>query len=638
MKRKLHVRYGITTKMILMNLLLLAVFVVMIMLNFYSFGTVERLVNRTVATDVELNLANAGVLRELSEVFSHTSRLLGSFIKNEKELATQGGQLVTSTERLAVVSSNRRLSEPLQEYGMRLRALFATCASINVIVRQIEKQEQQHDSVVDALERTISDSKIKLILKGRDPAIMEQLAVLANGYHDSLQAVSLSFFRTISEKSAQADTLRQKQQLDMIDDIILRLQSLSASEPQIAVYGQRLITSVKAYRVMIEQYFRSLALLEHQKYQLEEAKVKVIGVMQRIDDEIASSTKGISGHVHEIMVTARRNTLLAAVVLALVSGMATLFFILSTIRRPMAIISKGIEAIAAGNLETRISLNRYDEWINIERALNHMAAELRRSYSELAEQHDQLEVKVHERTRELEDAQAEIVKREKLSVLGQLTATVSHELRNPLGVIRSSAFFLRNRLGSNDDKVAKHLARIEQHVILCDGIVGDLLEFTRGRLSAKAPGNLNVWLEGILKVIQVPTGIVLERRLAGELPLLRFDPDKLRRVVQNLVENAGHAVADRAGKDAACGYAPGIVVSTSCCGEAIQLIVEDNGSGMDPGTVERAFEPLFTTRAQGTGLGLAIVRKIVEEHDGTVAVVSRPGYGTQVTVTLPTET
>lgn len=637
MKRKLSVNYGITTKMMLMNLLLLAVFVAIIMLTFYSFGTVERLVNRTVATDVELNLANAGVLRELTEAFSNTSRLLGSFIKNEKELAANGGQIVASTERLAAVSSDKRLSEPLQKYSMRLGALFATCASINVIVRQIEQQEEQHDRIVEALERTISDNKIRLILKGHDPAIMEQLAVLTTGYHDSLQAVSLSFFRTISEKSAQSDSSRQKQQFDMIDDIILRLQSLSASEPQIAVYGPRLIASVKAYRVMIEQYFRALKLLELQKSQLEEAKVKVIGVMQRIDGEIASSTKGISSHVHEIMVASRRNILLVAVALAVVSGFGTLLFIFTTIRRPMAVICKGIEDIAAGNLETRISLNRHDEWNNIEQALNHMAAELRRSYSELAQQHDQLEVKVQERTRELEDAQAELVKREKLSVLGQLTATVSHELRNPLGVIRSSAFYLRNRLGSEDDKVVKHLARIEQHVILCDGIVGDLLEFTRGQLSAKAPGNLNVWLEGILNIMQVPTGIVLEHCLDGDLPLLRFDPDKLRRVVQNLVNNASHAVADRAGKDAVGGYAPGIVVSTSCGEGVIQLVVEDNGCGMDSDTVERAFEPLFTTRAQGTGLGLAIVRKIVEEHGGSVAVASRPGYGTQVTVTLPTD-
>jgi signal transduction histidine kinase len=113
----------------------------------------------------------------------------------------------------------------------------------------------------------------------------------------------------------------------------------------------------------------------------------------------------------------------------------------------------------------------------------------RQAEKELAKYRDHLEVLVKERTRDLEVAQEELIKREKLSVLGQLTATVSHEIRNPLGVIRSSAFYLQRKIGGAvDEKTAKHLNRIEEQVSLCDTIVGDLLEYTRGRSSEAIHG------------------------------------------------------------------------------------------------------------------------------------------------------
>ena len=147
-----------------------------------------------------------------------------------------------------------------------------------------------------------------------------------------------------------------------------------------------------------------------------------------------------------------------------------------------------------------------------------------------------LEEKVTERTRDLEAAQEELIKRERLSVLGQLTAIVSHELRNPLGVIRSSAFYLARKLGGTEEKADKHLARIEQQVALCDSIIGELLEYTRGRRSTVAQGEINPWLEEVLDQMTLPEGVTLERILLPQLPAVHFDSEKMRRVVINLVE------------------------------------------------------------------------------------------------------
>ena len=264
--------------------------------------------------------------------------------------------------------------------------------------------------------------------------------------------------------------------------------------------------------------------------------------------------------------------------------------------------------------------------------------ERRQAEEALTKYRDHLEELVKERTHDLETAQQELIKRERLSVLGLLTATVSHELRNPLGVIGSSIFYLQRKLAKEDEKTTKHLKRIQKQVDLCDSIVGELLEYTRGRCSDLLQGKINPWLEEILKQITVPKQVVLVRELSPGLPIVRFDRGKMRRVVTNLLQNALQAVTARleSSKEEDA-YQLHVKVATSAAENGVCMEVEDNGIGMDQETVTQAFEPLFTTSARGTGLGLAIVRKIVEEHGGSVSLESTPERGTKVTLVIPAE-
>ena len=266
--------------------------------------------------------------------------------------------------------------------------------------------------------------------------------------------------------------------------------------------------------------------------------------------------------------------------------------------------------------------------------------EHRQAEEELAKYRDHLEELVKKRTRDLETAQKELIKSERLSVLGRLTATVSHEIRNPLGVIRSSAFYLQRKFGHADKKITKHLNRIEKQVDLCDSIVDELLEYTRGRHSEATQGEINPWLEKVLEEITIPEQVALVSEFSPDLPMVRFDRDKMHRVMFNLVNNALQAVTarhDRLNKEEGP-YQPQVKVSTSIADNGIRIEVEDNGIGMDDKTAGRAFEPLFTTSARGTGLGLAIVRKIVEEHRGHVSLDSIPNLGTKVTLVIPAGT
>ncbi len=256
---------------------------------------------------------------------------------------------------------------------------------------------------------------------------------------------------------------------------------------------------------------------------------------------------------------------------------------------------------------------------------------------ELAKHRDRLEELVEERTRELKEAQEALVKRERLSVLGQLTATVSHELRNPLGVIRTSAYYLRHRDSESDEMTKKHLQRIEDQVGLCDSIVEDLLEYTRGRLAQKIETDINPWLAQVVDEILEAKDLSLTKELSPGLPWVVIDQDKMHRVIVNLIDNALKAIGEMERKKEKEAYTPHIFVRTKETAGEVIIEVEDNGIGMDEGTAQSAFEPLFTTRARGTGLGLANVQKIINEHRGSVSLESEPNQGTRVAVSMPIE-
>ncbi len=253
----------------------------------------------------------------------------------------------------------------------------------------------------------------------------------------------------------------------------------------------------------------------------------------------------------------------------------------------------------------------------------------------LAQHAAELEKKVKERTADLETAQEELIKREKLSVLGQLTAVVSHELRNPLGVISFSAFYLSKNIKESDEKIKKHLNRIEEQVGHCDSIIDELLDYTRVKESRLERVDVNSWLENALDSITIPPGLWLLRNLGEGLPGITVDSDKLRRVIINLTENALQAAQARQGSEKSVFYKPTVNVSTSFSGNQVLIKIEDNGAGMSEDTSRKAFDPLFTTKSKGAGLGLAVVKKIVEEHRGAVELSSKINHGTTVTVSLP---
>jgi PAS domain S-box-containing protein len=266
----------------------------------------------------------------------------------------------------------------------------------------------------------------------------------------------------------------------------------------------------------------------------------------------------------------------------------------------------------------------------------------KRNEAELATYREHLEELVAERTRELEEAQAGLLHKERLSALGQVMAVVSHEMRNPLNNIRVALFSIGEAVAQNEvERVERMLSLAERNVLRCDRIVGELLDYTRNHALYLELTGVEAWLDEVLDESQVISeDIVCAREWrAGGVKVL-IDRERLRRAVLNVVENAVQALQDEGAQGNRLTVSTHVVKGRA--GSRLEIRVEDTGPGIPAQALERIFEPFFSTRRFGVGLGLPIVKNIMEQHGGGVRVQSKAvgetrktDQGTSVTLWLP---
>lgn len=229
---------------------------------------------------------------------------------------------------------------------------------------------------------------------------------------------------------------------------------------------------------------------------------------------------------------------------------------------------------------------------------------------------------------QLDTIRRELLRKEKLSVIGQLAASIAHDLRNPLGVISNSVFYLKTKLKggmSEDEKIIKHFGLIHRELQRASAILSDLLDYTKISGYCFVEGNINFLLEDFAVSASLPQNVSLQFVLQPGLPDIPLDPSRMRLVFQNLLSNAIEAMPSG-----------GVLeIATKRDDHSVAILFKDNGGGIPREDLEKIFEPLFTTKSSGIGLGLAIVSEIVTNHKGAVTVQSEEGKGALFTVTLP---
>ena len=327
--------------------------------------------------------------------------------------------------------------------------------------------------------------------------------------------------------------------------------------------------------------------------------------------------------------------LVAAALVLLVLGVG--YVVTMSITRRILRLRDGAVEIGRGNLSVRMEESSRDEMGTLAFEFNRMADSLAEKNSQLEQANRNLEMRVFERTEELEEANAQLleaqnqlVHTEKMAAIGELSAGVAHDLRNPLGAIRNGVYFLKARLVKSDrlttePRVAESLSIMDECVTQCDKIIGDLLFFTRISPPTYSSVGLKGVLESAVSGIGEPEGMTVVKELGEEDVVLQADHDQLVRVFSNLAVNAQEAM--RQGGV--------LTIGVKKLESSVEITFTDTGTGMSPEELEKLFDPLYTTKIQGTGLGLAVCQQIIGKHNGRLEVSSREGVGTTFTVKLP---
>jgi len=260
-------------------------------------------------------------------------------------------------------------------------------------------------------------------------------------------------------------------------------------------------------------------------------------------------------------------------------------------------------------------------------------AEALASQASVALENARLYEKARRAYRELNEAQAKIIQSEKLAVVGTFASGLAHEVRNPLNSIALQLSVLERRVAPLPAAVAGQMKElvgvIRQEVKRLDNLVGDFLQFSRSNRVQYRPTSLDALVDEVTRLLRPEAraaGVSLRReRIGGPVPDLRVDPEKIRQVVINLLQNGIEAMPDG-----------GVIsIETGLVDGRALLVVRDSGPGLPEGL--DVFQLFVTTKARGTGLGLSIAQQIVLEHGGEIVAASEPGRGATFTVSLPVE-
>jgi signal transduction histidine kinase len=258
----------------------------------------------------------------------------------------------------------------------------------------------------------------------------------------------------------------------------------------------------------------------------------------------------------------------------------------------------------------------------------------KQAQAELARHEHHLEELVQDRTRELQQAQEQLVREERLAALGQAAGGIAHELRNPLAAIRNATYYLNTVHGRDlPEKGVRQLTTIEEQVERSNQIITNLLDFARGRSAEPEECRVEDILQDAIRQAALPAGVEVVNHIPGDLPRVMVDPRQMVQVFLNLLTNASQAM-EASGRVTVEGRRQNEPPAAES-GERIAVSVSDTGPGISPEALARVFEPLFTTKTRGTGLGLAICKSFVERNGGNISAESEPGKGATFIVTLP---
>lgn len=357
--------------------------------------------------------------------------------------------------------------------------------------------------------------------------------------------------------------------------------------------------------------------------------VSVLGVLDLTID---------ASHVDAEMRNLRTRTAMMTVVEIILIGIFLVFFTSRFVEKPILELIKGTKAVSEMQLDKPIAISSSEELDELAHSFNGMREKLKAAQAENEQFTQRLESKVEERTRQLKTAQQKLMQTDRLASLGQLAASVAHEINNPISGVLNLSMLMQRIL--KDDGIPpkripdfrRYLSQQASETSRVGRIVSDLLAFSRRSKPQTSDADLNAIIKTTISLVSHKlqlSNVSPLLDLEENLPMVRCDPSQIQQVVINLVMNGAEAIKG------------GGTVTVRTRHEAdkpfVRLDIQDTGSGMTPEVLRKIFDPFFTTKEEGkgVGLGLAVVYGIVEAHGGDIEVETEIGHGSTFHVTLP---
>ncbi len=356
-------------------------------------------------------------------------------------------------------------------------------------------------------------------------------------------------------------------------------------------------------------------------------KHKVLGVLT-ITLSLNMADEIISTNTKESVL----NELFIILIISLLSGL----FILILVNKPLKKLEKGIEEIGKGNLEYKINLKSKDELGIMARQFDDMSEKLFSAYKEIKDWSETLNEKVKEKTAELKKIYDQMIQIEKLASLGKLSATVAHELNNPLEGILTYSKLISKRLkiskdNNDNSKQIEYLELIADEASRCGKIVKDLLTFSHVDREELSKNDLIQIIDKSINLISHHLeikNIKLKKDYSVKELLIKCNPQKIQQAFISLLINAIESMYEHGGT---------LTIKSMLEGEFVLIRIIDQGTGITPEDLPYIFEPFYTTKdvSKGTGLGLSVAYGIIKLHRGNIEVESSSSQGTIIKITLP---
>ena len=622
------------------------------------------------ATSADLTRVRESVMAERTAFQAHLGALLARGSDRNDEVSQRGRELITNIDAIDASMDERfALAERSETLRLKLAAVRDKLAG--VLVPAIDDQwfftmtgYRSLDAPAAPRSAYLSEPEFDRhrLLAGLQADANLGTQILASAFNLSdaplLEPLRDRFEATVQSIGRRLAGLADTPARAQVDDAFERLGELGlADDGGFALRARELALAARQQALLAENRALAMALL-----------VEVEGL---VSDAQASAARATQASADAI--TTGRSLLLVVNTFSIVgAALVAWLFVGRVLIRRIDRLSRRMRAMADGDLEGEVDISGRDEVADMAAALEvfrRHALEVQRLnlVEKLADELKSKNGQLEDALEELRQAQDQIVAREKLAGLGELTAGVAHEIKNPLNFVKNFAEASQELLEELNEIVAEvrdafneeqrgivdevcqdltdNLGRIRGHGERADRIVQDMLKMGRDAadrqltdINALLDQNVRLAFHSV-RASDSDFMLDIKQDLDENVGEIEVVPQDVGRVFLNMVTNACHAVDDRRKAEEAAGndFVPTLTVATKRLDDRVEVRIRDNGSGIPEDVIGKIFNPFFTTKPtdQGTGLGLALSSDIVREHGGEIRVESELGSHTEMIVDLP---